>query len=139
MMKVFISLPMNGKSDAEIERDMSKGRELLRYVYGDRFVFLDSYISDDPPSHVTGDEIPKWYLWRSLKILEKADLALLMPGWEDRQSCRIEKFVAEMNRITCVKVCDDGTLKVLPKRLTPLNKEDEEFLRAFLKPIGNFL
>lgn len=97
MIKLFVSQPMNGLSDAEImdarrrahciaiEKICNKaGLERI-----DNIELIDSFFQDAPV-----DAKPLWYLGESLKKLSEADVAIFAKG------CRAthEEFFNEVKR-----------------------------------------
>ncbi len=83
--KVFISQPMNGKTDEEIMIERRAARGLARIEVGKDIEILDTFFDDLGP-----DKKPLDYLAKSLEFLAKADVAVFVPGWEDARGCRIE-------------------------------------------------
>lgn len=90
-IKVFISQPMNGKS----ENDILAERELIQIAVKDRaggdVEFIDSYFEDYNPD--TGC-IPLKYLAKSLELLADADVAVFGKGWELARGCVVEHACA---------------------------------------------
>lgn len=85
--KVFISMPMNGKTDKRIREDLEKAKRKVVDGYGD-VEFVDSYFKD-------GDkEDPIKMLGESIKLLADADMVYFCDGWESARGCRIEHEVA---------------------------------------------
>lgn len=83
-MIVFLSVPMNGKTDEEIEEEFKKARTYITDKYkGEPIEFLDSFIKNTP-------EKPLKCLGRSLEILSEADSIYFFDGWESARGCRIE-------------------------------------------------
>lgn len=90
MKKLFISQPMNGKSNAEI---MDERREVLLQAVadcGDEVELIDSFLRDAPQ-----DAKPLWFLGRSIELLSVADMVYFMPGWESARGCQIEHECAK--------------------------------------------
>ena len=84
MTKVFISQPMNGKTNEQIRIE----REGVIHNLIERgFEIIDTVISDNPPSTVK-DSI--WYLGKSILMLAQANAAYFMYGWRDARGCIIE-------------------------------------------------
>ena len=82
-MKVFISQPMNGKSEEEIleERKYAIADAKRRFSgFGDDVEIIDSYLEDYNP---TGGCIALKYLAKSIELLADADVAYFMKGWKD--------------------------------------------------------
>ena len=73
MKKVFISQPMNGLTDEEIE-------------------FIDSFLQDYPGE--INKHIPVWYLGKSIQLLSQADMIYLGEGWDKARGCKIEYEIA---------------------------------------------
>ena len=89
-MKVFISQPMNGKTDEEIKQE----REKVKTFLNKKFYYCDIEIIDSFFENAPHDAKPAWYLGESIKLLSTADLFYLAKNWEDTRGCRIERQVA---------------------------------------------
>lgn len=99
MIKVFISQPMKGKTDAEIlaerEKIIMEGKELIQ----DEIEVIDSFIPESAPK----DSIEAvWMLGKSIQLLSEADVAYFAKGWSTARGCRIEHEVAQKYGITIV-------------------------------------
>lgn len=89
MKKVFISQPMNGLSDSQIEKDRARVIESL-YNYGfksDEITIIDTHIKENAPDNVNSG---LWYLGKSLELLADADIAVFAKGWRNARGCQIE-------------------------------------------------
>ena len=99
--KVFISQPMNGKSDEQIleEREYAK-----KYVKGLGFEheFIDSFFEDYNPEAEGIKNPPIAFLAKSIELLANADLALFIEGWDEARGCKIEQMIASNYGIECV-------------------------------------
>lgn len=83
-MKVFISQPMNGKSDRMIREE----RQLVIDVCKENGLeVIDSVFDVGPGSAIK-------YLARSIELMDDADRVVMMKGWEKARGCRIEHEVA---------------------------------------------
>lgn len=99
MMKVFISMPMNGKTGEEIRGDrevaIMECEEVLlalrKLSDTDQMEIIDSIITEDRPE---GANTSIWCLGKALELLATADIAFFAPGWEKARGCRIEQAVA---------------------------------------------
>lgn len=90
-MKIFISMPMNGKTDEEIKEELSFIREsnvVLRSL-SDDIVWLDGF-----DESYTEENEPVEFLAKSIASLAKADVVYFARGWEKARGCRIEHEVA---------------------------------------------
>lgn len=81
---IFISQPMGGRSDDEINAERRRVIELARQQFGDVDV-LETFFSNFGPAAKPLD-----YLARSIEFLAKADVAIFAPGWQAARGCRIE-------------------------------------------------
>lgn len=85
-MKVFISQPMNGKTDEEILKERNQAIEKIKKQYEDVEI-IESYFEDYNPSD---GNTPLKYLSKSIELLADADVALFLDGWNKARGCRIE-------------------------------------------------
>lgn len=91
-MKVFISQPMNGKSDEEIRIQRDYLGMLIRMEFGSDVEILDSFFMDYNPEN---GNIPLKYLSKSIEILADADLAVFSEGFSEARGCVIELYCAD--------------------------------------------
>lgn len=83
-MKVFISQPMNGRSDRAIREE----RKIVADAYErDGWEVIDSVFDMGPGSAIK-------YLARSIELMDDADRVVMMKGWAKSRGCRIEHEVA---------------------------------------------
>lgn len=85
MKKLFISQPMNGKSNEEIEDVRQKAISTASKKLGEDVEVIDSFFKDAPH-----DAKPLWFLGKSLELLSTADVAYFANGWRQARGCRIE-------------------------------------------------
>ena len=82
-MKIFISQPMGGKTDEQIEMERDKVVQKLRDKYGD-IEILDTIFD-------LGEGVsPLVYLAKSIEVLAQADLAYFMKEWHEYRGCVVE-------------------------------------------------
>lgn len=84
-MKVFISQPMNGKTDEEILAVRTKAIESVYNNFKEDVEVIDSFFQGAPH-----DAKPLWFLGESLKLMAEADVVYFAKGWEDARGCKIE-------------------------------------------------
>ena len=84
MIKLFVSQPMNGKTNEEILEERNRLIDKVKEVHGDVEV-IDSFFQDAPH-----DAKPLWFLGKSLELLSTADLAVFARGWVGARGCVIE-------------------------------------------------
>ena len=90
MKKLFISQPMKGKTDEEIEAERAKAVEEAKAVLNDDDVeIIDSFFKDAPV-----DARPLWFLDKSIELLSVADAAYFAKDWDKYRGCKIEHSCA---------------------------------------------
>ena len=88
-MQIFVSQPMNCRSSLEIYKE--------RYDYTQAFIDgieYDGKIKIIDSIYDLGDVHPLVYLGVSLIDLSKADVVLMLPGWEKSRGCVVEHEAA---------------------------------------------
>lgn len=86
MKRVFISQPMNGRSDEKIKAEREYLTDKIAEFYKQEPVqVIDSFFEDAPQ-----DAKPLWFLGKSLELLSTADIAVFAKGWRSARGCMIE-------------------------------------------------
>ena len=98
MKKLFISQPMNGKTNEEIEKVREKAIASATDMLGEPVEVIDSFFKDAPH-----DAKPLWFLGKSLELLATADVAYFAKGWQDARGCKIEHECAIEYGIDLIK------------------------------------
>lgn len=98
MVKIFISMPMNGKTDEEIRRQFQEsGWYISQFMSGeieDDFEIIDTNIPNAPETNSV-TETRLWYLGRSIQLLGTADVVIFWPDWYDHSGCKVEHMAAK--------------------------------------------
>lgn len=90
-MKVFISQPMNGKTDEEIMKERDRVTEKLKRMFPDETIeILDTFIHENVPENAGRI----WHLGESIKMMEQADLVYFAGDWRNAKGCQVECAVA---------------------------------------------
>lgn len=76
-MKIFISLPMRGRPDEEIKKEMQHVMD----TYFPNEELIDTVVW-------SGSRVK--CLANSITLMTDADLVVFVPGWENAKGCRIE-------------------------------------------------
>lgn len=84
-MIVFISQPMGGKTDDEINRARDAAIYDIKQIFGEK---NDVKILDTDFDFPGASAL--YYLAKSIEYLELADVAYFMKDWEKYRGCRIE-------------------------------------------------
>ena len=91
-IKVFLSLPMNGRSTSEIQADINtmKSQILLHHPFGDEeIIFVDNFCTEGryPWGVVTPNLIN---LGEAIKKMACCNAIVFHPDWEESAGCRVE-------------------------------------------------
>ena len=96
MKKLFVSVPMKGRTEEEIKATIQKMKKIAEVYEGEELELIDSYIEDNPPKD---NNEAVWYLGESLKKLAQADVFMGICESYDWNGCKIEREKAERYRI----------------------------------------
>lgn len=83
MVKLFISQPMNGRTDEEILAERKAAIDIVKATISEEVEELDTFFAE-------GLKSPLHYLAKSIEYLADADLAVFLKGWEHARGCSIE-------------------------------------------------
>lgn len=102
--RIFISQPMDGRSEEDILKEREEIINMLENKYdkyGDIFI-IDNYIKNSLPG-ANG----LWYLSKSIELLSTADIAYFARGWECARECTIEFLCARKYGIQIIEAEKD--------------------------------
>ena len=91
MKKLFVSVPMKGRTEEEIKASIQKMKQIAEIYEGEELELIDSYIEDNPPK---GNNEAIFYLGESIKKLAQADVFIGICQFHDWNGCEIERSVA---------------------------------------------
>nr|DAY45731.1 MAG TPA: N-deoxyribosyltransferase [Crassvirales sp.] len=89
MKKLFISQPMKGKTNEQIEKEREDAVNKAVALLGEEVEIIDSFFKNAPVS-----ASPLWFLGKSLELLATADVAYFAEGWEEARGCKVEHLCA---------------------------------------------
>lgn len=92
MKKLFVSVPMKGRTEEEIKASIQKMKKIAEIYEGEELELIDSYIEDNPPKD---SKEAVWYLGESLKKLAQADVFVGIDEAYDWNGCYIERDTAQ--------------------------------------------
>lgn len=92
-MKIFISQPMRGKTDAEILAERERAIKAAKAKWVDVEV-LESFFRGAPT-----EAKPLWFLGESLKVMADADAVIVCKGWSDARGCKVEIAAADAYKL----------------------------------------
>ena len=108
-VRLFISQPMRGKSDEEIESEREDLIAIAKAVYAGRgeVEVIDSFFKGglDVPA---GAKAPLYYLSKSLELLATADVAIFAKDWREARGCRIEHECADGYGVARIELPVEG-------------------------------
>lgn len=108
-VRLFISQPMRGKSDEEIESEREHLIAIAKAVYAGRgeVEVIDNFFKGglDVPA---GAKAPLYYLSKSLELLATADAAIFAEDWLEARGCRIEHECADGYGIARIWLPEEG-------------------------------
>ena len=91
MKKLFVSVPMKGRTEEEIRKTIDKMKKIAEIFEGEELELIESYIEDNPPKD---NNQAIWFLGESLKKLAQADVFIGISDSWDWNGCMIESDVA---------------------------------------------
>lgn len=92
MKKLFVSVPMKGRTEKEIKASIQKMKKVAEIYEGEELELIDSYVEDNPPK---GNNQAIWFLGESLKKLAQADVFMGICESYDWNGCCIERETAD--------------------------------------------
>ena len=100
MKKLFISQPMKGKTNEEIEVERAKAIEEAKAVLKEDVEVIDSFFKGAPV-----DAKPLWFLGKSIELLSQADIVYFAKDWNKYGGCKIEYMCAIEYDLNIIERC----------------------------------
>jgi hypothetical protein len=123
MKKLFVSVPMKGRTEEEIRASIEKMKKIAEVYEGEELELIDSYVEDKPP---VDNHQAIWYLGKSLEKLATADVFIGIDEDWYWNGCAIESEAARRYAIKMYRVCPtyviDGYRELLEKALGNTSK-----------------
>lgn len=108
-VRLFISQPMRGKTDEQIESEREDLIAIAKAVYAGRgeVEVIDSFFKGglNVPA---GAKAPLYHLGKSLELLATADVVIFAEGWRDARGCRIEHECAKQYGVSTIELPEEG-------------------------------
>lgn len=94
MKRVFISVPMAGRTDDEIIGDIQCGKDIYldNHPY-EGIEFVDNYISENAPSCKNP---ALFYLGESIKKMATCDDVVFCGNWKTAKGCLVERMAYDL-------------------------------------------
>jgi len=102
MLKLFVSLPMRGRTEEEVREEMAELRDICNNEYQTEFELIESFEHEDPPSDIRNE--PVWYLGKSISGLSEADLVIFSSNWRNARGCIAEHMICSLYNIPYVEL-----------------------------------
>lgn len=96
MIKLFISQPMNGKTDEEILKERETAVNEARKALNDEVEVLETFFD------LGEGKKPLHYLAKSIEFLADADVVYFVEGWNKARGCRLEHMCALAYGVRCL-------------------------------------
>lgn len=97
-MKVFLSMPMGGKGEAEYNEEKERAYTFLVETLGRTDIeIISSFIPAAAGQENRNKQLH--YLGQAISMMADAELALFMTGWSQGRGCIIENEVARQYNI----------------------------------------
>ena len=101
MKKLFVSVPMKGRTEEEIKASIQKMKKIAEIYEGEELKLIDSYIEDNPPKD---NNQAIWFLGKSIEKLATADVFVGIEDTWNWNGCSIEDETARRYGIKIYRV-----------------------------------
>lgn len=91
MKKLFVSVPMKGRTEEEIKASIQKMKKIAEACEGEELELIDSYVEDNAPKN---NNPAIWYLGKSLEKLSEADIFIGIEDDYNWTGCCTERMIA---------------------------------------------
>lgn len=111
MKKVFLSVPMKGRTKEDIDKSVEAMKAVTKaYLPNEELEFINTIVEEKPPYNTAKEAV--WYLGKSVQLLSQADYFVFVDDCYDHPGCYIEKEIAYRYGIlpidvSCEYVCPD--------------------------------
>ena len=101
MKKLFVSVPMKGRTKENIKNSIEKMHQIAELMFGEKLEVIDSYVEQGPPKD-SREAI--WYLGESIKKMSEADYFIGIDCVSFYNGCELETIIAREYHIPSVNV-----------------------------------
>ena len=91
MKKLFISCPMEGRTEENIRKTKEKMHKIAEVIFDQELEVIESYIEGKQQENA---KAKIWYLGKALQMMSEADYFIGMEYMYDFKGCMIENDVA---------------------------------------------
>ena len=104
MKKLFVSVPMQGRTEEEIRASIAKMKTIAEAYEGEKLELIDTYMTEEPSMDCNKS---LWYLSKSLEKLAITDIFIGIEDVFHWRGCKIETDAAKLYGIKSYKVAPD--------------------------------
>ncbi len=97
MKKIFISQPMAGKKEQEIDSERENARAALKKLFNEPLEEVESFFPNSENAQ------PLECLGKAIQLMAKADIAYFCQGWENARGCKIEHECAKQYGVAIIE------------------------------------
>lgn len=105
--KLFISCPMNGRTEENIKKSMDKMHKIAEDVFEQKLDVIDTCIEEAPPEGVNAGV---WYLGKSISMMAEADYFIGIDCCSVYRGCALETKIAYDYHIPMFTLTDDDLI-----------------------------
>lgn len=105
--RVFISVPMSGRTPAEVEADIEEAKNSFLNFFAlndgeEHFEFVNTFVKLNAPDNVMHE--PVWHLGVSIKALSTCDIILFARGAYRAKGCNVEDHISDSYGIPSIRI-----------------------------------
>ena len=120
MKKLFVSVPMKGRTEENIRKSMEQMHKIAEIMFDQKLEIIPTYIEDNPPEN---NNQAIWCLGESVKKLAEADFFIGIEWCDFYKGCEIERTVANRYEIPSVYV---NIYQMMPDAIEVMRAEEEK-------------
>lgn len=94
-MKLFVSLPMRGKTTEQIRREIAEASQRFLDIKWNEGVELMAISVIDSVFDLEEGTDPLVYLGKSIELMAQADYVFFVEDWHGARGCQVEHLIAE--------------------------------------------
>lgn len=102
-MKVFISVPMRGRTDEEIAKDIAVAKSKLSEMAQENqeyIIYIDNFVKVSSDMDIKNPSTSMWCLGGAIQKMSECDAIYFCPGWQEARGCVIERHIAVLYGLT---------------------------------------
>lgn len=105
MKKLFVSVPMRGRTDQAIKHSIEEMHKIAEIAFGEKLEVIDSYFETDD---IAVKNWPIYHLGKSIELMANADYFIGVDSWCDDmylfRGCDAERNIARYYDIRSVSI-----------------------------------